>query len=102
MTANKRGSNGAGRRARARTSATVRSDPRIWERRTLMRADAVLRCVAVALEYDGWTDDEPDYVEAIAVARHLILRSIGRLETHSVPLTVGPVRSDAESPTQLE
>jgi hypothetical protein len=69
------------------------------ERRTLMRADAVLRCVAVALEYDGWTDDEPDYAEAIGVVRHLILQSIDRLETHSIPSTAAAVRSDSESST---
>jgi hypothetical protein len=98
MTANKRVSNERGRGARASTSATVRSDPRMRERRTLMRADAVLRCVAVALEYDGWTDDEPDYAEAIGVARHLIVQSIERLEAHSGS-TVGSLPSDSESST---
>ena len=53
------------------------------ERRALMRADAVLRCVAVALEYDGWTSDQPDYAEAIGVARSLISQSIERLESAS-------------------
>jgi hypothetical protein len=53
------------------------------ERRALMRADAVLRCVAVALEYDDWSFDGPDYAEAVEVARNLISQSIERLESHS-------------------
>lgn len=53
------------------------------ERRALMRADAILRCVAVAMEYEDWSLDEPDYAEAIEVARNLILQSIERLEPHS-------------------
>ena len=69
------------------------------ERRTLMRADAVLRCVAVALEYDGWTADEPDYAEAIGVARNLISQSIERLESHSDSSTTRPVRADSDSST---
>ena len=69
------------------------------ERRTLMRADAVLRCVAVALEYDGWSADEPDYAEAIGVARNLISQSIERLESHSDSSTTGSVPSDSDSST---
>ncbi len=69
------------------------------ERRALMRADAVLRCVAIALEYDGWTDDEPDYVEAIGVARNLISESIERLESRSASSTAGPTGSDTNSAT---
>jgi hypothetical protein len=61
-----------------------------------MRADAVLRCVAVALEYDGWTSDEPDYAEAIEVARRLVSQSIERLELHSDPSTTASVCSHAE------
>ena len=80
MAARRRVSKERGRSTRAQTGAAVWRDPRSTERRTLMRADAVLRCVAVALEYDGWTADEPDYAEAIAVARHLISQSIDRLE----------------------
>ncbi len=64
-----------------------------------MRADAVLRCVAVALEYDGWISDEPDYAEAIGVARDLILQSIERLESHSGSSTVASAGSELESST---
>ena len=69
MVANKRVSKERGKRARAHPSAVlsrIASSPLyVSERRALMRADAVLRCVAVALEYDGWTSDEPDYAEAM-------------------------------------
>jgi hypothetical protein len=98
---NKSVSKGSGRRTRARTNV-VQSERRLTvmcgERRELMRADAVLRCIAVALEYDGWTSDEPDYAEAIDVARHLISRSIERLESRGSP-TTRSVRSGSESST---
>ena len=45
-----------------------------------MRADAILRCIAVALEYNDWSFDDPDYAEAIEAARNLISQSIERLE----------------------
>lgn len=68
-----------------------------------MSADAILRCVAVALEYDGWTDAEPDYVEAIGVVRELISQSIERLDGMTEPLRCG-VDLDAhpEEATSLE
>jgi hypothetical protein len=62
-----------------------------------MRADAVLRCVAVALEYDGWSPDEPDYAEAIGVARLLVSQSIERLESHSDASTASSASSEGDS-----
>jgi hypothetical protein len=64
-----------------------------------MCADAVMQCVAVALEYDGWTSDEPDYADAIAVVRNLISQSIERLESLSDSSTAESVRADSESST---
>lgn len=101
MHANKLASKQLGRRNRAQASGVIRSD-RLpvavrHERRELMRADAVLRCVAVALEYDGWTSDEPDYAEAIGVARQLISQSIERLELHSDFASASSVRSEPEN-----
>lgn len=101
MVANKRALKERGKRALAHSSGAPQSDRQLTvvcsERRALMRADAVLRCVAVALEYDGWTSDEPDYAEAIGVARQLISQSIERLESHSGSSTTGSVRSNSES-----
>lgn len=89
------------RRTRAHSTDAVRSDRRLTtvrsERRALMRADAILRCVAVALEYDGWISDEPDYAEAIGAARDLISQSIERLESHSGLSTVASAGSELES-----
>lgn len=102
MAANKRASKTQGRRTHDHSNG-VRPDRRLTdvgrERRALMRADAVLRCVAVALEYDGWISDEPDYAEAIGVARDLILQSIERLESHSGSSTVASAGSELESST---
>lgn len=84
MATKKRSSNERGRRSREGSSRVVPSRPRSAtmcnERRVLMRADAILRCVAFALEYDDWRSDEPDYVEAIDVARNLISQAVERLE----------------------
>lgn len=103
MAASKLASNRRGRRNRARSTGHVRSD-RLpiavsSERRALMRADAVLRCVAAALEYDGWAADEPDYADAIAVASQLISQSIERLESRADLPTAGSVDSEPESST---
>ena len=65
----------------------------------MTRADAVLHCVAVALEYDDWTADEPDYADAVGVARDLISHSIERLELHSGSSTDGSVRYNSETST---
>jgi hypothetical protein len=104
MTESKRASKERGRRTRTRPTRPVRPDRRLMavrsERRALMRADAVLRCVAVALEYDGWTSDEPDYADAIGAARQLISRSIERLESPSGSSTVGHRCPGSESWTQ--
>lgn len=105
MAANKRVSRERVRSASVNSNVAVASDLRRTaarsERRALMRADAVLRCVAIAVEYDGWTSDEPDYAEAIEVARHLISQSIERLESgsDSGSLTISAVRSGQESST---
>lgn len=103
MAASKLASKERGGRNRAHRNAVFGPDELIIEmrseRRALMRADAVLRCVAVALEYDGWTSDEPDYAEAIAAARDLISQSIERLESHSGLSSVAAAGSEPESST---
>jgi hypothetical protein len=106
MAANERLSNEVGRRTPAHLNGPVRSQRKLTticgERRALMRADAVLQCVAIALEYNGWNSDEPDYPEAIEAARQLISQSIERLESHSASSTTASVRSDSESSTKSE
>jgi hypothetical protein len=101
MATRKRVSKERGRSSREDSNCVVPSDRRLTavcsERRALMRADAVLQCVAIALEYDGWTSGEPDYAEAIGVARNLISQSIERLESHADSSTTGPVHSDSEN-----
>lgn len=103
MATRKRASKEHGRRSREDSNGVVPSDRRLTtvgnERRALMRADAVLRCVAFALEYDDWSFDEPDYAEAIEVARSLISQSIERLESHSESAAAGSVRCRRESST---
>lgn len=102
MAASKLTSREQGRMNRARLSVgTAGSDPLRQavrrERRALMRADAVLRCVAVALEYDDWTSEEPDYAEAIGAARFLISQSIDRLEPHADSSPVGSPDSEQQT-----
>ena len=103
MATRKRASKEHRRRSREDSNGVVPSDRPLTtvgsERRALMRADAVLRCVAVALEYDDWSFDEPDYAEAIEVARKLISQSIERLEPHSESAVAGSVRYRRESST---
>lgn len=103
MTTRKRAPNERGRRNREDPNSVVPSGRRLTtvgsERRELMRADAVLRCVAVALEYDDWNSDASDYAEAIEVARNLISQSIERLEAHSESAAAGCVRFRPESST---
>jgi hypothetical protein len=53
------------------------------ERRRLMKADAVLGCVAFALLYEDWLEDpsRPCFADAVAVAQELVSESIGRLSS---------------------
>lgn len=103
MATRKRASKERGRRSREDSNGVVPSDRRLTavcsEQRALMRADAVLRCVAFALEYDDWSFDEPDYAEAIEVARSLISQSIERLESRSMSAAAGSVTSERERST---
>ena len=103
MATRKRASNERGQRSREDSNGVVLSDRRLTtvysERRALMRADAVLRCVAFALEYDDWSFDGSDYAEVIEVARNLVSQSIERLESHPESATAGSVRSQRESST---
>lgn len=69
------------------------------ERRALMRADAALRCVAVALEYDGWTSDAPDHADAIGVVHELISRSMSDWNRVQASPTAGSVSFAQESST---
>ena len=51
------------------------------ERNTLMRAEAVLACLSVSLNYYGWSgDDGTTYAMAVDVARGLVQESMNRLE----------------------
>jgi hypothetical protein len=91
MATTKSVSNKCGRRSPEIPNGAVPSSQltTVWsERRTLISAGAVLRCVAVALEYDDLNSDGSDYAEAIEVARNLILQSIERLESRARPDTL--------------
>ena len=51
------------------------------ERAILMKAEAVLACLSVSLNYDGWSgDDGTLYAVATDVARDLVQQSMDRLE----------------------
>ena len=64
-----------------------------------MRADAVLRCVAAALEYGGGAADEPHYADATGLASLLISQSIERLESRSDLPIIEAARPDPEGAT---
>ena len=51
------------------------------ERDSLMKAEAVLVCLSVSLNYYGWgEDDGTTYATAVDVARGLVQESMDRLE----------------------
>lgn len=52
------------------------------ERRRLMRADAVLGCVAFALLYEDWLEgpNRPCFADAVAVAQDLVMQTARRLD----------------------
>lgn len=55
------------------------------ERSVLMKADAVLNCLALAMDYDdGSNIPRPYYAIIVELARDLVNDSIGRLETRSL------------------
>jgi hypothetical protein len=103
MVASKPASKELGPRNRTHRNAVIRSSQLLAEisreRRALMRADAVLRCVAAALEYGDGAADEPDYADAIGAASLLISQSIERLEAHSGLPIIEAVRSEPEGAT---
>jgi hypothetical protein len=51
------------------------------EQRRLMKAEAVLRCVAFALLYEDWLEgpNRPCFADAVAVAQDLISAAVVRL-----------------------
>lgn len=53
------------------------------ERNRLMKAQAVLRCVAFALLYEDWLKESnrPSFADAIEVAEELIRQTIDRIES---------------------
>ena len=52
------------------------------ERRRLMKANAVLGCVAFALLYDDWLEgpDRPSFVDALAAIQDLVAQVVERLD----------------------
>jgi hypothetical protein len=90
------------KRNRATLRAAGRVDPEILrelieaERCRLMRAEAVLHCVLVALDDDdSGRADVPHYQSAIDVARDLIKQSINGLDSVQLPLIERETRADA-------
>jgi hypothetical protein len=54
------------------------------ERKRLMKAEAVLGCVAFALLYEDWLDrsERPSLVDAVTVVQDLVSETIDRLGHH--------------------
>jgi hypothetical protein len=60
------------------------------ERARLMTAEAILHCVVIAMdEDDGNSKDAPHYQSAVDVARELVTRTIGRLDSVRIGPMVG-------------
>ena len=51
------------------------------ERRRLMKAEAVLGCVAFALLYEDWLEvtSRPSFTDAVSVAQELVSETVERL-----------------------
>jgi hypothetical protein len=65
------------------------------ERAILMKAEAVLACLSVSLNYYGWNgDDGTLYAVATDVARDLVHQGMGRLELRDRQLETGKRRSN--------
>jgi hypothetical protein len=62
------------------------------ERKQLMKAEAVLGCVAFALLYEEWFEgpNRPSFTDAVAVARDLVHESVARLERNELPSQMEP------------
>lgn len=57
------------------------------ERNRLMKAQAVLGCVAFALLYEDWLDrsNRPSFVDAVAAVQDLVSEALDRLGDGSLP-----------------
>lgn len=65
------------------------------ERSTLMKAEAVLACLSVSLNYYGWNaDDGTMYAMAVDVVRELVQQSMDRLERRDHQIETGKPRSN--------
>src|SRR5262245_30767442 len=65
------------------------------ERTTLMKAEAVLACLNVALNYSSWNgDDGTTHAMAVDVARALVQQSMDRLEQRDRQLQTGNRRTN--------
>jgi hypothetical protein len=63
------------------------------ERAILMKAEAVLACLSVSLNYYGWSgDDGTLYAVATDVARDLVQQGMDRLELRDRQLEEGKLR----------
>jgi hypothetical protein len=63
------------------------------ERAILMKAEAVLACLSVALNYYGWSGDESTtYAVATDLARDLVQQGMDRLELRDRKLGTGKRR----------
>ena len=102
---------GRGRKARSKTGTTDGSSTRTvkrassnhrepnpsedfgGERAILMKAEAVLACLSVSLNYYGWSGDESTtYAVATDVARDLVQQGMDRLELRDRKLGTGKRR----------
>lgn len=63
------------------------------ERTCLMKAEAVLHCLTVSLNYSSWYSvDGTTYSAAVDVARDLVRESMDRLEQHDRKIETGKRR----------
>lgn len=63
------------------------------ERATLLKAEAVLACLSVSLNYYGWSgDDGTTYAMAADVARRLVQQGMDRLEQRDRTIAAGKRR----------
>lgn len=65
------------------------------ERATLLKAEAVLACLSVSLNYYGWSgDDGTTYAMAADVVRRLVQEGMDRLEQRDRKIEAGKRRAN--------
>jgi hypothetical protein len=85
----------AAKRASSNAPDASPSDNFGGERAILMKAEAVLACLSVSLNYYGWSGDESTtYAVATDLARDLVQQGMDQLELRDRKLGAGKRRSN--------